>query len=120
MSAEQNKAFIRRYLEALSGKGKPRELVEQYVDAPELREHIAETEAAFPSYILQEEDVIAEGAEVAVRFTFRGTHRGEFLGVPPTGRDVSFDGIIIYRIAGEKIVDHWMQVDSPTLMRQLS
>ena len=121
MSTTESKAFIQRYLDALSGKNKPPALVNQYVaDVDEaLKQHIAGAEAAFPHYELIAEDLIAEGDKVVVRFTLRATHQGDFMGVSATGRQINVPGIIIYRIADGKIVEHWMQIDSVAMMQQL-
>jgi predicted ester cyclase len=119
MSPEENKAFIRRYFEALSGKDKPAAVVNRYVSDEELKHHIALYEAAFPSYQLIAEDMIAEGDKVVVRSTFRGTHKGDLMGIPPTGKQVTMPLILIYRIADDKIVDHWMQADALGLLQQL-
>ena len=121
MSAAENKVFVRSYLEAISGKEKPATLVDQYVaDADQaLKQHIAYAEAAFPRYELIEEDMIAEKDEVVVRFMLRATHKGEYMGIPATGKQVAVPGIIIYRIADGKIVEHWMQVDAMGMMQQL-
>ena len=120
MSAETNKALVLRYLEALSGNDKPAELVERFVADPSLRDHIAVNEAAFPRYVMEPQDVIAEGDRVVVRFEARVRHEGEFMGMPPTGSEASFEGIVIYRIQGGKIVDHWLQLDAPSLLQQLA
>jgi len=121
MSASENKAFIRRYLDALSGQEKPAALLDQYIaDSDQaLKQHIAYSESAFPRYELIAEDMLAEDDKVVVRFTLRATHRGEFMGVPATGKKVAVPGIIIYRIANGKITEHWMQIDSGGLMQQL-
>jgi predicted ester cyclase len=121
MAADENRAFIRGYLDSINGKQKPAALVSRFVaDSDEvLRQHIAQAEAAFPRYELVAEDTIAEGDKVVVRFTLRGNHQGEFMGIPPTGRQIAVPGTIIYRIAGDKIVEHWMQIDAPALMQQL-
>jgi predicted ester cyclase len=126
MSTAESRAFIQRYAEAVSGKAKPPALVNQYVaDADEaLKQHIAEAEAAFPNYELVADDLIVEGEKVVLRFTLRGTHRGNFMGIPATGRQVNVPGIIIYRLDKDKnneakIVEHWMQIDSMAMMQQL-
>ena len=120
MSAEQNKEFILRYFDALAGKEKTPELVGRFVEDAALREHIAVCEAAFPRYEMKVEDVVAEGDRVVVRFTGYVRHLGDFMGVPASGREASFPGIIIYRVEGEKIVEHWLQIDAPALMGQLT
>jgi predicted ester cyclase len=119
MSTEENKAFIRRYFEAISGKDKPAAVVNEYVSDEELKHHIAFYEAAFPNYQFITEDMIAEGDKVVVRVIFRGTHKGDLMSIPPTGKQVTIPVILIYRVSDNKIVDHWMQVDALGLMQQL-
>jgi predicted ester cyclase len=121
MSTSENKAFVRRYLDAINGKDKPAAIVNQYISDSDaiLKEHIAGYEAAFPHYALDVEDMIAEADKVVVRFTFSATYGGGFMNIPATGQRVAAPGIIIYRIAEGKIVEHWMQVDSAVLMQQL-
>lgn len=84
-----------------------------------MKQHIAEGEAAVPHYELSGEDLIVDGDKVVLRFVWRGTHQGSFMGIPATGRKINVPGIIIYRLADNKIVEHWMQVDSAALMQQL-
>jgi len=119
MPAEENKELVRRYFAALSGKDKPAETVGKFVTDQELTQHIAAFEAAFPRYQLIADDIIAEGDRVAVRATFKGQHKGELMGMPPTGKAVSLPLIMIYRVATGKIVQHWLSVDRLALMEQL-
>jgi predicted ester cyclase len=119
MSAQTNRQFITRYLEAINGKPKPPELVARFVEDQALKEHIALFEAAFPSYELRSDDMVAEGDKVAVRTTFRGVHRGEFYGIPATGREVVCSVMLIYRVAGDKIVEHHMNADNLSVLQQL-
>jgi len=121
MSTSENKACVRRYLDAINGKEKPAAVLDQYISDADavLKQHIAGYEAAFPRYALIEEDMIAEADEVVVRWTMRATYAGGFMNIPTTGQQVAMPGIIIFRIADGKIVDHWMQVDSAALMQQL-
>ena len=84
-----------------------------------LKQHIKLFESAFPRYKLIIEDMIAEGDKVAVRATFQGIHRGEFMGIQPTSKEVTIPGMLIYRIANGKIVEHWMNFDTMGLMQQL-
>jgi predicted ester cyclase len=65
------------------------------------------------------EDLIAEGDKVAARWRARATHRGEYGGVPPTGREVEFTGISVYRIEGNRIAESWTIEDELGLMRQI-
>ena len=113
------KTLITDYLRTLSGQPKPLELVRRYVADERLAKHIAEIEAAFPSYEIIIEDLLAEGDKVVVRGEFRGIHRGPFAGIEPTGKSVSAGLIIIYAVASGRIVDHWMQFDLFTLLQQL-
>jgi predicted ester cyclase len=119
-SPSENKQFVVRYLEALSGEAKTSELVDRFVSDRALAEHIHHVEAAFPSYEIVVDDLIAERDVVAVRGTFRGVHRGTFAGIGATGRQVSAGLMIIYRVAGDRIVEHWTQFDGATLMAQLT
>ena len=121
MSVSENKTLISRYLDAINGKEKPAAVVDQFISEADalLKQHIAGYEAAFPRYALDVEDTIAETDKVVVRFTFRAAYSGGFMNIPATGQQVAMPGIIIYRIADGKIVDHWMQVDSAALMQQL-
>jgi predicted ester cyclase len=119
MSTTENKALIRQYLKTISGQAKPPALVKQVVADEILQQHIAGAEAAFPHYEMLVEELIAEGDKVVVRFALRATHQGDFMGIPATGRQVNVPGIIIYRIAADKIVEHWMQFDAMTMMQQL-
>ncbi|MFL6415468.1 MAG: ester cyclase [Bryobacteraceae bacterium] len=115
----ESKALIERYLQALSGREKTPDLVEQYVADPKLAEHIADTEKAFPRYELLSQEMIGEGDRVVVRGEFRGTHAGPFAGIEPTGKSVTAGLIIIYQIQGQRIVNHWMQFDLFALFEQL-
>lgn len=119
MNAQENKEFIRNYLEALSGKPKPPELVDQYVAEQPLKDHIAMNEAAFPGYELRIEQIIAEGDLVSVIGRASGTHRGSFMGMPPTGKSWDVPLHITYRVKGGKIVDHWLVLDTAAFMQQL-
>jgi predicted ester cyclase len=119
MSTEQNKAFIRRYLDAISGKPKSAALMAQFTTDEALVKHVVQAEAAFPEYRLEANEMVAEGDLVSVRGTVRGVHRGPFQGVPPTGKDLTFGLFITYRIAGGKIVEHWMLTDNLAMMQQL-
>ena len=119
MSLEENKALIRRYIEAMSGNPKTEATLREYVADEGLRRFIGTFEAAFPRYELTIEDLIAEGDKVAARLMIRGTHRGEFRGAAPTGREVTFRAIIIYQIEGGKIANHWLASDTLSIAQQV-
>ncbi|HLM78955.1 MAG TPA: ester cyclase, partial [Rubrobacteraceae bacterium] len=103
MSAEENKAVIRRWIEAYNERDWQ---AEAEVLAPGFVAHVSAApgplegleawrqfsgpfEEAFPDLRLTVEDIAAEGETVAARVAFRGTHRGEFQGIPPSGKEVS-------------------------------
>lgn len=130
MSAETNKAIVRRYIEQVFNERRP-DLLEEFLAedfeshtelAPGLegaKQFYAISDAAFPDQQTTIEDVIAEGDKVVVRATFKGTHQGELIGIPPTGRTVILPWISILRLANGKIVEHWYQDDQMGLMQQL-
>lgn len=74
---------------------------------------------AFPDVHVTIHDQIAEGNQVVTRKTFRGTHKGEFMGMLPTGKQVTFGVIDIMRISEDKIVEHWAEGNLLGLMQQL-
>ncbi len=65
------------------------------------------------------EDTVAEGDKVAVRWTWRGTHKGDFIGIAATGKEVTITGICILHIVGGKIVEEWGEMDNLGMMQQL-
>lgn len=121
MSKEENRAFILSYLDALSGKDKPRSLQDEYIadSDEELKDHIMFFETSFPLYEVIADDTIAEGDKVAVLARFRGVHGGDLMGIAPTGKEVDVPFAITYRLAGGKIAQHWMSFDRMALMEQL-
>ncbi len=114
------KQLIQDYLGAITAKPKTEELINQYVSDPSLREHIREAEAAFPRYELVAHQIVAEGDIVAIRGTFYGVHKGEFAGIAPTGKKVSGDLMLFYRIHEGLIAEHWMQWDMKAVVDQLT
>jgi steroid delta-isomerase-like uncharacterized protein len=76
--------------------------------------------AAFPDFTVTTHSIIAEGDKVAVRWTVNGTHLGELMGIPPTGRPVEFTGATIHRIADGKIVENWWAYDALGMMQQIT
>jgi predicted ester cyclase len=115
-----NKQLIRDYFTALSGRPKTEELLDRFISDPDLKEHIRVAEAAFPEYELIAHEMVAEGELVAVRGTVRGVHKGEFAGIQATGKRISVDLMIFYRISSDRIAEHWMQLDMKSLLGQLT
>ena len=129
----RNKALMRRFYEELWSKGNveaiPELVAEDFVDhqasagQPSGREELAELvvmwRTGFPDMQETVEDLVSEGDKVVGRFLMRGTHRGEFLGVAPTGRSVTMSGIDVVRVAGGKISEFWYAEQMLELMQQL-
>ena len=74
---------------------------------------------AFPDLHLTVEDFIVEGDKVVARWTSQGTHKGDLMGITPTGRQVKQTGIAIYHIVGGKVVEEWAERDMLGFMQQL-
>jgi len=74
---------------------------------------------AFPDARATIEDMVAEGDKVAVRVTWRGTHQGDFIGIPPTGKTFEMTNTAIFRIADGKWAETWATVDNLGLLQQL-
>ena len=75
---------------------------------------------AFPDLEADIRDIFAAADRVAVRLTFRGTHAGEFLGIPATGRRIQYVSHEFYRVVEGFIAEEWICSDTATLMRQVS
>ncbi len=118
MNKQEGIEFTKRYFAALR-VGKDRAVLNEYIAEEPLIQHIAFFEAAFPGYWLEALDTLVDGDKITVRFDAHGTHKGELMGIPPTGKTVKFEGIIIYQLAAGKIVNHWMQTDMVSLLQQL-
>jgi steroid delta-isomerase-like uncharacterized protein len=131
--AERNKALMRRFYEDLWSGGNvealPEIVAENFVDhqapagEPSGREGLAGLvrawRTAFPDMRESVEHLVAEGDMVVGRFTMRGTHEGEFMGVPPTGRSVTMSGVDVVRVADGKISELWYAEQMLELMQQL-
>jgi steroid delta-isomerase-like uncharacterized protein len=74
---------------------------------------------AFPDRRITHEDIIAEGDKVLIRWSMSGTHQGELMGIPATGRRVTVRGFDLFRIEGGKIVEMWQEADQLGMMQQL-
>jgi len=133
-SLEHNKAISRRWIEVFNERD---DVAEAEVRAPDYVAHApASLEPApldsdawtrflsgfvegFPDLRLEVEDAVGEGDLVAQRIHFEGTHTGEFQGLPPTQRKVSFSGLEINRFVDGRVAEHWFQLDALTLLQQL-
>ena len=133
MSAEENKATVRRFVDEVQSGGNIDAIDE--LCSPEFVNHSAPPgvpsncdgvklvtamfRQAFPDSYFTVEEMVAEGDKVATRKTFHGTHQGEFMGIPPTGQQVSIGLIDIVRIADGQVVEHWSIGDNLGMMQQL-
>jgi len=128
---ERNKRIVRRFVEEFqSGADETvadQILADDFVDrspfpgvSPDregVKRLFGALRAAFPDLRAEIHDQLAEGDRVATRKTFRGTHRGEFLGIPPTGQAVAFDVIDFVRMESNgRIAEQWNVVDLMGLM----
>jgi predicted ester cyclase len=132
MPTEENKTLVRRVYDEVFNK-KNLAVFDEFIDPngvdhslpPGLsgiegtKRFVGMYLAAFPDLHMTFEDLIAEGDEVVLRWTCHGTHQGELMGIPPTGRRVTVTGIEINRFAGGKSVEHWLNNDSLGLLQQL-
>ena len=76
--------------------------------------------SAFEGFSMEVEDLIAEGDRVVARCTMSGTQRGEFAGIPSSGKALRVSVIDIVRVADGKVAEHWGAMDSGSMMQQLS
>jgi steroid delta-isomerase-like uncharacterized protein len=133
VSEEENKAVIRRWIDAYNERDLQ---AEADVLAPGFVAHVPAAPGplegleawrqfsgpfaeAFPDLRLTVQDIAAEGDTVAARVAFHGTHRGEFQGIPPTGKQVAFSSMEFNRVRDGKVEEHWVELDLFGLMQQL-
>jgi steroid delta-isomerase-like uncharacterized protein len=133
MSLDDNKAIVRAFVEIV-WNGRQLDRAAEVV-APDFIDHApmpgqapglkgvkrkwAMYLDAIPDFRVTIDELVAEGDKVAVRRTYEGTHRGELLGIPATGKRFQFGGISIFRLANGRIAEHWEQLDRLALMQQL-
>lgn len=122
--SEENKALVRKLFDALDRQDKSAvdELVSMDfrahvagqppdVDRAGWDERVGMLYSAFPDLVHDYDQWISEGDSVMLRATLRGTHKGVFMGHPPTGKSVKFEALGIFRIVGGKVVEEWAIVD---------
>jgi steroid delta-isomerase-like uncharacterized protein len=132
MMAEENKALVHRFVEEFWNQGNTAAADElmagdveihmptgETFDLDEIKRFNSSWRESFPDWHSTFEELVAEGDRVAERWTGRGTHLGELMGIPPTGRRVEAPGSVFYRIAGGRIVEFKGQLDMMGLMQQL-
>ena len=133
MSVVENKAVVRRWIEAYNERDLEAEAA---VLAPGLVVHVSAAPGplegleawrqfsqpfieAFPDLRLTVEEIMADGDMVAARVVFRGTHRGELQGIPATGKEVAFTSIEVNRVRDGKVEEHWVEINLLGLVQQL-
>ena len=134
MSVELNKATIRRMVEKLFNRGNinrvgefwATDFIEHEVLPPGIpagpegtKQMIGMMHTAFPDFKATINELIAEGDLVAIRMTWTGTHKGEFMGMPATGKGFSIGIFDIIRMADGKCTEHWGLMDTAAMMQQL-
>ncbi len=133
MSTEQNKSIVRRWIEEGWNKHNPT-VVDQFY-APDfvqhdpgqpplrgreaLKQYVGMYLTAFPNLQLTFTDLIAEGDQVAWRFSSTATHTGPFMGIPPTGKSAVVTGIVVFRLKDSQIAEAWVNVDSLGMLQQM-
>lgn len=135
MSTEENKALVRRWFLAAWNEGNL-DLADEVI-APDYDPHPAPSDVdfgpgpegqkqliafyrnAFPDVQMEIEDMVAEGDRVVVRWRATGTHTGELMGVPASGKHTTVTGMFINRVANGKLVEGWTSFDALGLMMQI-
>jgi steroid delta-isomerase-like uncharacterized protein len=128
---EENKALIRRFFNAIESgnlqvldeivvEGYDDHLAGQTPGRETLKKYFAALRSAFPDLTLPISAIVAEGDRVAVLNSIRGTHKGEFIGLKPSGRSIDAMAFQLYRIENGQLAEHWEVADFALLMRQLS
>jgi steroid delta-isomerase-like uncharacterized protein len=131
MTIDENKAILRRTIDAWNRGDLESYLQIYHPDVvlhgyagvepglASVRQFYAGFMMAFPGSKITAHDMVPEGDKLACRFTTTATHQGEFFGLPPTGKEVSFDGITILEFKAGKCVERWSQADFLGLLQQL-
>jgi steroid delta-isomerase-like uncharacterized protein len=133
MSAEHNKALVRRYYDELwncwdfaladeiIGEGIAfRGSLGVSVEGREgFKEYMRTVQRVFPDFHNHVEELLADGDRIVARLTYTGTHQGEVAGIRATGRRVSYAGVALFRISSGCIVEGWVLGDFHGLVRQL-
>jgi steroid delta-isomerase-like uncharacterized protein len=131
--AEDNRAVADRMTEEVFRQGHT-EVVEELVaedfvehnpmpgfgsDREGLKQFVTTLREAFPDFDIRIEDQLADGDKVVTRLTWRGTHTGEYSGLPPTGRRVEVQALTVFHFRDGKVFQNWTVIDQFGLFRQL-
>ena len=128
MSLEKNKEIVRGFIDAYNAR--KLDLVDNFVSSDYidqgknigregLKQLIAMGINAFPDWYETVEDIIAEGDKVWVLLSYTGTHKGEFMGLAPTGKKITSKAVDIYRIVDGKLAEYWNVTDNLNIFKQV-
>jgi predicted ester cyclase len=133
MGIIENKAVIRNFVEQIQNRGNvdvsehllTEDFVLHFPNLPDIEgieafnDIPAAIRTAFPDLVETIEELVAEGDHVVERFTLRGTHLGQFMGLAPTGKPVSWTAIAIYRLDQQRIAECWVEANLQRLLLQV-
>lgn len=133
MPTEENKALARRWMDEVWCKGNLDAIDELIAtnfvfnwappgvtsDREGYKQTVTMQFTGFPDLHCTIDDLVAEGDKVVIRWTGNSTHKGEFMGIAPTGKKMKMTGISIIRIVGGKIAEEWTEMDQLGIMQQL-
>ena len=131
MSAEENKAIYRRFIEDVInnqnldriGEFLAPDIVEHRPGSPRgldgAKQNTAGFWQAFPDLRTTIEDIVAEGDLVVARVRVTGTHQGTFMGLSPTGKQITLTAMDMWRLRNGKCVEHWAEADMLGLLQQI-
>jgi predicted ester cyclase len=133
VSLEANKAVVRRFIDEILNQGNLSVISEivapdyvrhmpggQDLIGPEgLRAQVEQAQAEWSDLTFSAEDMIAEGDKVVVRALSRPTHTRTAFGIPPTGKELIYTSMVIYRIADGKVAEDWVEHDMLGVLQQM-
>jgi steroid delta-isomerase-like uncharacterized protein len=132
--SDQGKERLRQFYDVVVNQGDVEKVdefcTEDFVDHEEfpgitpdragVKDFFVMMRKAFPDLHVEVHDIVADGDLAVARATMTGTHQGEFMGVPPTGRRIEVEGFDMVRIPdGQRATAHWGVMDAMTMMQQL-
>ena len=117
--SNKNKTLMRRIYEEMWNQGKPALANELFERPPGVERFVQQFLASFPDLHHTVEEMIADGDQVAVKFSARGTHSGPWMDFAPTGKSIQYSGVTWARIAGDKIIEHHTEWDKAGLIEQI-
>jgi predicted ester cyclase len=115
----KNKALMRRIYEEMWNRKNPAAADELFAAPEGVKRFVSHFLESFPDLQHTVEEMIAEGDQVAVRFSAQGTHSGQWLDFFPTGRRIHYTGVTLARISGEQISEHYTWWDQAALIEQI-